>query len=341
MFGLGRVDCVLWLDWEDAGLELVAALLVLRLALLLVGAEVVVVDERTGAGLEDDAVDEWEVDGAGRLLEAVLDAAAELDTAELDALADRECVGPAVPAGVEAGSDWLTGTGPPWCERAGLCGELDEVVAPACRFGMVGTFSVGCDFGANSIQPAPAMIARKAREASSRPFNLRRRCGFPSCRAGPRGGRPPGGAAAGTGPVAAAGEIAPVGSPANAAAPPGAKPGAPSTLVAPVGLATAATAAPATPAAARPAPAAIAPAAGIAEVTAVASPVRRARATAAALGRSAGSEAVIAASSAGHGSGRPAGIAGAVISRATSTSCIVPSKLRAPVSASINTRPRE
>ena len=110
-------------------LELVVALLVVRVGLLLVGADDVVVDERTGEG-EDD-VDGREVDGAGRVLGAVLDATADVD-------GEREV--PDGRAWVElAGSDWLTGTGPPL--RAPLClcvGVDDDVVAPACRFGMVG-----------------------------------------------------------------------------------------------------------------------------------------------------------------------------------------------------------
>jgi len=112
-----------------AELELVVALLVVRVGLLLVGAGDVVVDERTGDG-EDD-VDACELDRAGRVLGAVLDA-----TADVDGVRELPDGRPWVEL---AGSDWLTGTGPPL--RAPLClcaGVDDDVVAPACRFGMVG-----------------------------------------------------------------------------------------------------------------------------------------------------------------------------------------------------------
>jgi hypothetical protein len=68
---------------------------------------------------------------------------------------------------------------------------------------------------------------------------------------------------------------------------------------------------------------------------------RRMRATADGAGRAAASLAVIAASSAGHGSGRPAGMCGGLDSRAITASIGGPSNARTPVNASSNTRPRE
>ena len=70
-------------------------------------------------------------------------------------------------------------------------------------------------------------------------------------------------------------------------------------------------------------------------------PLRSISATCAAVGRAAGSIAVIAASSCGHGAGSSGGMCGARLSRAAIASSIGPSKQRCPVSDSISTRPSE
>jgi hypothetical protein len=259
-------------------------------------------DRGCRAGAEECAEDEW------ALLCAPLLGAPLLGAPVFDGPPERATLSGAPPTGTAAGAD-------PPCPRVPEP-DCPPPPLPALAVGPVVWVAAGpaeCDDGLNKSSAATATIARNASAATAISAPLRRERGGGSSGYGPEppGGGGPTGLPIGT-PTGIAAETGPV---ITVAAVGGAGPIGP--LIGP----------------------AIAPRIGTG-TKAGAADVRRLSATCAALGRWAGSEAVIAASNPGHGCGSPGGTSGPRTRRAATASCIGPSKLRRPVSVSSNTSPR-